>query len=73
MDNKDVKILNAINKVSSKSFISPVKVDEVLVFDETELGIHLMLLKKSGHINIIIGDYPSSSNASKSYLESLPD
>ena len=60
MDSIDRKILKAINKMSSKYFISPVKVNEVLKLDTTELGTHLMLLKKSGHLDIMISDYPSS-------------
>jgi hypothetical protein len=75
MDDRDVKILNAINKVSPKSFISPVKANEVLKMDETELGIRLMLLKKSGHLDIIISDYPSSltlpNSISKVFLTEL--
>ena len=37
MDDTDIKILNAINKVSLNSFISTVKANEVLKMDETEL------------------------------------
>jgi hypothetical protein len=75
MDDKDTKILKTINKVSPKSFISPVKVNEVLEMNETELGIRLMLLKKSGHVDIIISDYPSSltlpNSISKVFLKEL--
>ena len=60
MDNMDKKILKAINKVSPKSFVSPVKVNEVLGMDVTQLGNQLKLLKKSGHVDILISDYPSS-------------
>ena len=60
MENIDKKILKAINKASPKSFISPVKVNEVLKLDENELGNRLMKLKKSGHVDILISDYPSS-------------
>ena len=60
MENIDKKILKAINKASPKSFISPVKVNEILKMDETEFGNHLKLLKKSGHVDILISDYPSS-------------
>jgi DNA-binding Lrp family transcriptional regulator len=60
MDIIDRKILKAINKASPKSFISPVKVNEILKMDVTEFGNHLMLLKKSGHVDILISDYPSS-------------
>ena len=60
MENIDKKILKAINKASPKSFTSPVKVNEVLKLDENELGDRLMKLKKSGHVDILISDYPSS-------------
>jgi len=60
MDNIDKNILKAINKVSPKSFVSPVKVNEVLGMDVTQLGNRLKLLKKSGHVDILISDYPSS-------------
>jgi hypothetical protein len=60
MDDTDVKILNTINKLSPKTSISPIKVNEILELDETELGTRLKLLKKSGHVDIMISDYPSS-------------
>jgi hypothetical protein len=60
MDDIDIKILEAINEVSPKSFISPVKVNEVLKMDTTLLGNRLMLLKKSGYIDIMTSEYPSS-------------
>jgi RIO-like serine/threonine protein kinase len=60
MDEIDLKILAAIDKVSPKFFVSPVKVNEVLGLDETELGDRLMLLKKSGHVDILTGEYSSS-------------
>jgi DNA-binding Lrp family transcriptional regulator len=60
MDAIDRKILKAINKVSPKSFISPVKVNEVLKMDTTQLGNRLMLLKKSGYIDVMTSEYPSS-------------
>jgi hypothetical protein len=75
MDNADINILEAINKLSPKSFISPVKVNEVLKMDVTELGTRIKLLKKSGHVDIMISEYPSSltlPNAiSKVYLTDL--
>ena len=75
MDGIDRKILKAINKVSPKSFISPVKVNEILKLDTTELGNRLNLLKKSGLVDIMTSDYPSSltlPNAiSKVYLTDL--
>jgi hypothetical protein len=56
----DIKILEAINTVSPKLFVSPVKVNEVLKLNETDLGDRLMLLKKSGHVDIMTGEYSSS-------------
>jgi hypothetical protein len=60
MDSTDKKILKAIHKVSPKSFVSPVKVNEVLNLDPTLFGNRLMLLKKSGHVDIMTREYPSS-------------
>jgi hypothetical protein len=60
LDDTDLNILQAINKVSPKTFVSPVKVNEILKLDTTEFGIRLMHLKKSGHVDIMISDYPSS-------------
>jgi DNA-binding Lrp family transcriptional regulator len=60
MDEIDIKILAAIGKVSPKLFVSPIKVNEVLKLNETELGDRLMLLKKSGHVDILTGEYSSS-------------
>jgi len=60
MNATDVKIIKAIHKVSPKSFISPVKVNEVLKLDPTQLGERLMLLKKSGHVDVMTSEYPSS-------------
>ena len=75
MDNIDEKILDAINTISPKSFVSPVKVNKVLNLDETEFGNRLLLLKKSGHLDIMISDYPSSltlpNSISKVYLTDL--
>ena len=75
MDNIDEKILDAINTISPKSFVSPVKVNKVLNLDETEFGNRLVLLKKSGHLDIMISDYPSSltlpNSISKVYLTDL--
>lgn len=60
MDSTDKKILKAIHKVSPKSFVSPVKVNEILKFNATLLGDRLMLLKASGHVDIMTSEYPSS-------------
>lgn len=55
-----MNILKAINEVSPKSFVSPVKVNEVLKLDATLLGNRLMLLKKSGYVDLMTSEYPSS-------------
>jgi len=72
MDDIDKKILEAINTISPESFISPVKVNEILKLNETELGNRLKLLKKSGHVDIMTSEYPSSltlpNSISKVYL-----
>lgn len=75
MDDTDMNILRAINEVSPKYFISPVKVNMVLKLDTTQLGNRLMLLKKSGYVDVMTSEYPSSltlPNAiSKVYLTDL--
>ena len=75
MDEIDLKILEAINTISSKSFISPIKVNEILKLNETELGSRLKLLKKSGHVDIMTSEYPSSltlpNSISKVYITEL--
>ena len=75
MDDIDLKIIGAINTASPKSLVSPVKVNEVLSLDANLLGTRLMLLKKSGHVDIMTSEYPSSltlPNAiSKVYLTEL--
>jgi hypothetical protein len=60
MDRIDIKILEGINTISPKSFVSPVKVNEVLKLDLTELGDRLKMLKKSGHVDIITSEFVSS-------------
>ena len=75
MDEMDLKILEAIDTVSPKSFISPVKVNEILKLDPTELGNRLKALKVSGDVDIMTSEYPSSltlPNAiSKVYITKL--
>ncbi len=60
MDQIDKKILQTIDAISPKYFISPVKVNGILKLDERELGDRLNLLKKSGHVDIMTSEYPSS-------------
>jgi len=75
MDDIDLKIIGAINTASPKSFVSPVKVNEILKLDANQLGTRLMLLKKSGHVDIMKKDYPSSltlpNSISKVYLTEM--
>lgn len=75
MDDTDLKIIEAIDTVSPKSFVSPVKVNEILKLDADQLGIRLKLLKKSGHIDIMTSEYPSSltlpNSISKVYLTEM--
>ena len=70
-----MKIIKAIDTVSPKCSISPVEVNKVLMLDTNQLGTSLMLLKKSGHVDIMISDYPSSltlpNSISKVYLTEL--
>jgi hypothetical protein len=75
MDQTDKKILEAVNTISPKSFISPVKVNEVLELDADRFGKRLMHLKKSGRIDIMTSEYPSSlslpNGISRVYLTDL--
>ena len=75
MDDIDQKILEAINTASPKSSVCPVKVNEVLSIDANLLGTRLMLLKKSGHVDIMKNDYPSSltlpTSIAKVYLTEM--
>lgn len=75
MDETDLRILEAIDTVSPKFFISPVKVNEILKLDPTELGNRLKILKGSGDVDIMTSEYPSSltlPNAiSKVYITEL--
>jgi RIO-like serine/threonine protein kinase len=75
MDKIDMKILEAINTISTKSFVSSVKVNEILSLNATELGDRLKRLKKSGHVDITTSEYPSSltlpNSISKVYLTEL--
>ena len=59
-DDIDIKILEGINAISPKSFVSPVKVNEILKLNQKELGDRLKMLKKSGHVGIITSAFVSS-------------
>ena len=60
MYNQDLKILGAMNALSPISFVSPIEVNKIVKLDKTELGNRLMLMKKSGHVEIITRDFVSS-------------
>jgi len=60
MDKLDLKILKAINTISPTSFISPIAVSDIIKIDKKDLGDRLMVLKKSGKIDIITRDFISS-------------
>ena len=60
MDDQDLKILGAVNAISSMSFVSPIDVNEIVKLDRMELGDRLMLMKKSGHVDVITRDFVSS-------------
>jgi hypothetical protein len=60
VDDIDIKILEGINALSPKSFVSPVKVNEILKLDQTELGDRIKMLKKSGYVDTITSEFVSS-------------
>ena len=60
MDDQDLKILGAMNAISPMSFVSPIEVNEIVKLDKMDLGNRLMLMKKSGHVDIITRDFVSS-------------
>jgi len=61
MDDIDMKILEAVNALSPKSFVSPIKVNEILKMDVSELGNRLAALKKTGCVDVMTCDYASSN------------
>ena len=60
MYNQDLKILGVMNALSQISFVSPIEVNKIVKLDKTEFGNRLMLMKKSGHVEIITRDFVSS-------------
>jgi RIO-like serine/threonine protein kinase len=60
VDDIDIKILEGINALSPKAFVSPVKVNEILKLDQTELGDRIKMLKKSGYVDTITSEFVSS-------------
>lgn len=61
MDNTNMKILGAINALSPMSFVSPIEVGEKVKLDKTDLGERLMIMKKSGYVEVITKEYVSSA------------
>jgi hypothetical protein len=60
MNYLDLKILEAINTLSPTSFVSATEVSDRVKMDKKELGDRLMVLKKSGHVDIITREFISS-------------
>ena len=60
MNYLDSKILEAINTISPTSFVSATEVSDRVKMDKKELGDRLMVLKKSGHVDIITREFISS-------------
>ena len=55
----DSKILKAINTLSPTSFVSAIEVNDRVKMDKKEFGDHLMVLNKSGQVDITSRDsYP---------------
>ena len=61
MDKVDLNILKAINSLSPTSFVGPIEVGEAAKVDKKELGDRLIILKKSGNVDIITREYVSST------------
>lgn len=60
MNELDLRILEEINRLSSTSFVPAIKIHEKTKLDRTELGQRLVLLKKSGYVDLIRSEYVSS-------------
>jgi hypothetical protein len=60
MDKLDLKILKAINTLSPTTFVGATEVRDKVKIDKIELGDHLMVLKKSGHVDTITREFISS-------------
>jgi hypothetical protein len=52
MDNIHVKILEAINSLSPKSYVSPVEVNEKIKLDEIEFVDRLLSLKRLRYVTV---------------------
>ncbi|MGD0952928.1 MAG: hypothetical protein ABR985_11150 [Methanotrichaceae archaeon] len=60
MDDQDLRILGAMNAISPMSFVSPIEVNELVKLNKMDLGDRLMLMKKSGHVDVVTRDFVSS-------------
>ena len=52
MDNIHVKILQAINSLSPKSFVSPIEVNKKVKLDEIEFGDRLLSLRRLRYVAV---------------------
>lgn len=57
MDNINIKILGAINSISTFSVISPLEVNKRFKLDEIELGDRLMSLRRLRYVKVERGDH----------------
>jgi hypothetical protein len=74
MDNINIKILGAINTLSSFSVVSPLEVNKKFKLNEIEFGDRLMSLKRLRYVNVERGDQsPGSSLPNGIYGVSITD
>jgi hypothetical protein len=52
MDNIQVKILEAINSLSTKSFVNPIEVNKKVKLDEIEFGDRLLSLRRLRYVTV---------------------
>ncbi len=50
-----------MNAISPMSFVSPIEVNELVKLNKMDLGDRLMLMKKSGHVDVVTRDFVSSN------------
>lgn len=60
MDNINIKILGAINTLSTSSVVSPLEVNKTFKLDEIEFGDRLMSLRRLRYVKVERGDYAPS-------------
>jgi hypothetical protein len=74
MDNINIKILGAINTISSFSVVSPIEVNKKFRLDEIELGDRLMSLRRLRYVKVERGDHsPERSLPNGIYGVSITD